>query len=127
MSKLNFFQKIVARMRANSGSVKKGGANASVAALACALLFLAFPVDAMAAVMTLPFIEGLGCNVANWLKGPLAIMVFAIVFIVTLVVGMFAKMDWGKIISVVVIYGLIQGFVSIMLTSGSIQLPGCIS
>lgn len=126
MTKVNFFQKIVARMRANSGSVKKGGANASVAALACALLFLAFPGDAMAA-MSLPFIDGIGCNVANWLKGPLAIIVFVIVFIVTLVVGMFAKMDWGKIISVVVIYGLIQGFVSIMLSTGGIQLPGCIS
>lgn len=126
MSMMNRLKQVTVRIRERVTNISKDEGGASIAGLLCGLLFLAMPGDAMAA-MSIPFIDGIGCNVANWLKGPLAILVFVIVFIVTLVVGMFAKMDWGKIISVVVIYGLIQGFVGFMLSSGGIMLPGCLA
>lgn len=53
------------------------------------------------------------CKVIEWLRGDLAVMIFFIVVIVTVVVGLFAKMDWTKILSVIILFGLLQGLTSV--------------
>lgn len=92
-----------------------------------AMVLMSTPIDAMAQSFSVPFIDGIGCTVANWMKGPLAVLIFVLVVIATLVVGLITKMDWSKIITVAVVFGIIQAFVSIMLSSGKINLPGCLA
>jgi hypothetical protein len=75
----------------------------------------------------MPFIDGIGCQVANWMKGPLAVIVFILVIVATFIVGLITKMDWGKIITVAIVFGLIQGLVALLLSSGRITLPGCLT
>jgi type IV secretory pathway VirB2 component (pilin) len=58
---------------------------------------------------SLPGFSDLGCKVINWLTGELSVMIFFIIVIVTLLVGFFAKMDWTKILGVIVFFGLLQG------------------
>jgi type IV secretory pathway VirB2 component (pilin) len=58
---------------------------------------------------TLPGFSDLGCKVISWLTGELSVMIFFIIVIVTLLVGFFAKMDWTKILGVIVFFGLLQG------------------
>lgn len=82
------------------------------------------PLVASAAIQ-FPIIEGLGCEIVNWLKGPLAVMVFLLVAVVTFVVGMFAKMDWTKILTIIILYGVIQGLAGIATSTGIVQFPGC--
>lgn len=116
------------------GDLKKAGSTltgshsaVAAAALVTALVLSIYPVDALAAGLSIPFIDGVGCQVANWMKGPLAILVFIVVVISTLVIGLITKMDWGKIISIAIIFGIIQGLVSILLSTGNIQLPSCLA
>jgi type IV secretory pathway VirB2 component (pilin) len=68
-----------------------------------------------------------GCDILNWMKGELAVIIFLIVAVVTIVVGMFARMDWSKILGAVVLYGILQGLATILLSSGAITLPSCFS
>jgi type IV secretory pathway VirB2 component (pilin) len=82
------------------------------------------PLVASAAI-SFPAIDGIGCDIVNWIKGPLAVIVFLIVAVVTFVVGMFAKMDWTKILTIVILYGVIQGLAGLATSSGYITLPGC--
>ena len=92
---------------------------------AAILLMLAafMPVEAFAqgSGITVPFIQDFGCSIVAWLKGPLAIVIFVIVVVVTLVFGMISKMDWGKIITVCIIFGVILGMGSILANSGYIN------
>ena len=75
----------------------------------------------------LPLINTVGCAIIKWMSGPLAIIIFLLVTVATFVVGIFAKMDWSKILSIVVIYGLLQGLVSGALGLGVITPPpGCL-
>ncbi|MDO8280816.1 MAG: TrbC/VirB2 family protein [Burkholderiaceae bacterium] len=74
---------------------------------------------------TLPFITGIGCDIVKWMKGELAIIVFILVAVATFVIGLFAKMDWTKILSVVVIYGILQGLIGILLSTNTIRVPSC--
>lgn len=82
------------------------------------------PLVASAAI-SFPAIDGIGCDIVNWMKGPLAIIVFLIVAVVTFVVGMFAKMDWTKILTIVILYGVVQGLAGLATSSGFIALPSC--
>jgi len=102
-------------------------ASSSVLAVLAAMLMMSLPIEAMAQTITMPFIDGVGCQVANWMKGPLAVLVFILVLIATFIVGLITKMDWGRIITVAVVFGLIQGIVTLLLTSGRITLPSCLS
>lgn len=70
---------------------------------------------------TLPGFKELGCKVILWLTSELSIMIFFIVVIVTLIVGFFAKMDWTKILGVIVLLGLLKG--TAMLFAGFVTLP----
>ncbi len=94
-------------------------------AIAVAALILLMPAVSHAAGFSLPFISGIGCDIVKWMKGELAVMIFVIVAIGTFLVGLFAKMDWTKILSIVIIYGLLQGLVGILLSTNTIQVPSC--
>lgn len=85
------------------------------------MLALFAPSTAFAQGITVPFIQDFGCSVVQWLKGPLAIVVFVIVVVVTLVFGMITKMDWGKIITVCILFGVLLGMGSILSNSGYIN------
>lgn len=92
-----------------------------------AMVLSVVPAEAMAQSLNIPFIDGVGCQVANWMKGPLAILIFIVVCIATLVIGLITKMDWGRMISVAIVFGIIQGLVTILLSTGSITLPSCLA
>lgn len=80
------------------------------------------PSAAMAAGgFSLPLIDTIGCQILKWMSGPLAVIIFLLVAVATFVVGIFAKMDWSKMLAIVVIYGLLQGLVSGALTMGFIK------
>jgi len=92
--------------------------------LLLALLLVAsalLPVPAVAADISVPFIQDFGCSVVKWLKGPLAILIFVIVCVVTFVFGMITKMDWGRIITVCILFGVLIGMGSILSSSSYIQ------
>jgi type IV secretory pathway VirB2 component (pilin) len=77
-----------------------------------ALVLLGFPLDSFAQFggsgsMDVPFITEIGCKVVKWMKGPLAILIFVVICIATLVIGMISKMDWSRIITVCVIFGIV--------------------
>jgi type IV secretory pathway VirB2 component (pilin) len=88
--------------------------------LAAALLAL-LPADAMAQQFDIPFITQFGCSVVKWMKGPLAILIFVVVVIATLVIGMISKMDWSRIIAVCVVFGIIIGLGGILANSSYFQ------
>jgi len=60
----------------------------------------------------LPVVTQIGCALVEWMSGPLAIVVFLLVVIATLVIGIFAKMDWTRILTVIIIFGIIQGLIA---------------
>lgn len=93
------------------------------ALLALLLLGLAvlFPADALAQSINVPFVSSFGCSIVQWMRGPLAVLVFILVVIVTLVVGMISRMDWGRIIAVVVIFGVLVSLPSILTSSSYIS------
>lgn len=79
------------------------------------------PGVAHAAGISIPFIQDFGCSIVQWLKGPLAILIFVLVCVATLVIGMITKMDWARIISVCVIFGIVIGLGTILNSSAAIQ------
>jgi type IV secretory pathway VirB2 component (pilin) len=89
----------------------------AVLVLASSLL----PLEAHAAAIEVPFIRDFGCSVVQWLKGPLAVLIFVIVCVVTFVMGMITKMDWGRIITVCILFGVLIGLGSIFSNSSYIQ------
>lgn len=66
--------------------------------------------------------SGIGCTIVKWMKGPLAILIFIMVTVVTIVVGMFAKMDWTKILSIVILFGILQGLATIVASGNFVSL-----
>ena len=87
-------------------------------------VLLSLPAAAFAQ-FNVPIIDGVGCDIVNWMRGPLSILVFLIVAVSTFVIGLFAKMDWTKILTIIILYGLLQGLAGILLASGTITLPSC--
>ncbi len=51
-----------------------------------------------------------GCSLLDFFTGSLAIWAFVLVAAGTLLIGLVAKVDFAKLISVVVIFGVLQGF-----------------
>lgn len=97
-----------------------------IPALAGMLVLLALiallPTSAHAqATIQVPFIQEFGCSVVQWLKGPLAILVFILVCVATLVIGMITRMDWARIITVCVILGILISVGAILGSSSYIQ------
>lgn len=66
-------------------------------------------------------VTNFGCMIVQWLKGPLAILIFVLVCVITLVFGMITKMDWGRIISVCIIFGIVISIGSLLTSTGFIQ------
>jgi type IV secretory pathway VirB2 component (pilin) len=85
------------------------------------VLFALAPSLAHAADIQVPFIQDFGCSIVQWLKGPLAILIFVLVCVATLVIGMITKMDWARIITVCVLFGVVIGLGSILSSSNYIQ------
>lgn len=75
------------------------------------------------AAFTLPMISGFGCEIVNWMKGELAIIIFLVVAVSTIIIGMFAKMDWTKILSIVILFGILQGLAAA--GASYFQFPSC--
>lgn len=86
-----------------------------------AALLTAMPLEAMAQSFDIPFITQFGCSVVKWMKGPLAILIFVVVVVATLVIGMISKMDWSRIISVCVVFGIIIGLGGVLANSSYFQ------
>lgn len=89
--------------------------------LAFAVVAAILPSQAHAASIDVPFIRDFGCSIVQWLKGPLAVMIFVLVCVVTLVMGMITKMDWGRIITVCILFGILIGLGAIFASSSYIQ------
>lgn len=100
---------------------KPPGLKTAVTATLVAALLAVMPIEAMAQSFDIPFITTFGCGVVKWLKGPLAILIFVLVVIATLVIGMISKMDWSRIISVCVVFGIIIGLGGILANSSYFQ------
>ena len=86
-----------------------------------AALLMALPMQAMAQTFDIPFITTFGCNVVKWMKGPLAVLIFVVVVVATLVIGMISKMDWSRIISVCVVFGIVIGLGNVLAGSSFLQ------
>lgn len=76
---------------------------------------------AQSAGFQVPFISEFGCSVVQYLKGPLAILIFILVCVATLVIGMITKMDWARIITVCVLFGIVISIGAILGNSSYIQ------
>lgn len=119
----------IAALRQN----QSGGQNLKTALTATlvAALLVVMPIDAMAQNFDIPFITQFGCSVVKWMKGPLAILIFVVVVIATLVIGMISKMDWSRIISVCVVFGIIIGLGGVLANSSYFQampaMQSCLS
>ena len=86
--------------------------------LSC-LALLSAPAHAQ--TISVPFLQEFGCSVVKWLKGPLAVLIFILVCVATLVVGMISKMDWSRIIAVCVIFGILISLGAILGNSSYVQ------
>lgn len=62
---------------------------------------------------SVPGLKTLACSIINWMTGELAVIVFFAVGVATLLVGMMMKMDWAKIVALIVMFGLVQGFLGL--------------
>lgn len=105
-----------------SASTRSIQPNLTLAGLVLLLAFFVLaPTSAHAQTIQVPFIHEFGCSVVQWLKGPLAILIFILVCVATLVIGMITKMDWSRIITVCVIFGVLISIGAIVGNSSYIQ------
>lgn len=74
---------------------------------------LATAGSAHAGTFSLPSLTSFVCTLLEWMTGELALGVFLIVVVITFVIGFFAKMDWTKILAVIVLYGILQGLANL--------------
>lgn len=68
---------------------------------------------------TIPFLNQLGCQLFSFFTGSLAIWAFILIAASVLLIGMIAKVDFAKLIGVVVIFGIIQGLGTLLANSSS--------
>jgi type IV secretory pathway VirB2 component (pilin) len=78
------------------------------------LMVAAFPMDAAAQSIDQAFRPVINtiCSVYRFMQGTLALVVFGLTVIVLLLVGMFTKVDWAKLLAVGIVMGLIIGLPS---------------
>jgi len=107
------------------GKTGRDPARLLLVATLIALLLALVPTPALAQAIQVPFIQDFGCSVVQWLRGPLAVLIFIVVCVVVLVFGMIARMDWAHIITVCIIFGVVLGLGSILASSDYINnIPG---
>ncbi|MDB5860187.1 MAG: hypothetical protein JWQ76_3876 [Ramlibacter sp.] len=102
-------------------------AMARIRELLLPLLLGASSLPGQAAAIDVPFVTDFGCSVVQWLRGPLAILIFVTVVVGTLVLGMITRMQWDRIITICVIFGILVGLGSILSSSSYIQNIGGMS
>ncbi|WP_291518845.1 hypothetical protein [Acidovorax sp.] len=59
--------------------------------------------------LDLPILGEFGCSLLDFFTGSLAIWAFVLIAAGTLLIGMIARIDFAKLLSVVVIFAVIQG------------------
>ncbi len=94
---------------------------ASVLAVLAIVAVLMAPGGAHAAGFEIPFLQEFGCPIVQWMRGPLAILIFILVVIGCLIMGMVMKMDWGRIISVTIIFAILTALGGIMANNSYVQ------
>ncbi|MBC5767625.1 TrbC/VirB2 family protein [Ramlibacter albus] len=92
-----------------------------LAAVVLIVLALMSPGGAHAAAFDIPFLQEFGCPIIQWMKGPLAVFIFIAVIIAVCVMGMIMKMDWSRIISVAIIFGILTGLGGFLANNSYIQ------
>lgn len=92
----------------------------AITSLIAGLILVILPTQAMAA-FDIPFITTFGCEVIQWMKGPLAILVFLVVIVATFVIGLMARMDWSAIVTACIVFGIIIGLGGILANSNYLQ------
>jgi type IV secretory pathway VirB2 component (pilin) len=109
-----------------AGDVPRAPAASALLVMVALLAIVALmPTSAHAQQIQVPFIQEFGCSVVQWLKGPLAILIFILVCVATLVIGMITKMDWARIITVCVLFGLVVSSGAVLASSSFVQnVPG---
>ncbi|MEJ8838106.1 TrbC/VirB2 family protein [Ramlibacter sp. AN1133] len=108
-----------------TGPLRTPAAAALLAVFALVTAFALMPGPAYAQQIQVPFVQEFGCSVVQWLKGPLAILIFILVCVATLVIGMITKMDWARIITVCVLFGLVVSSGAVLASSSFVQnVPG---
>lgn len=93
-----------------------------IATLVIAVLVL-LPSPAMAQTSGWPpaFVSDIGCTIVQWMKGPLAVLIFVVALVAALVIGLIAKMDWSRIIYLVLIFGIISGLGGLLANNSALQ------
>lgn len=71
--------------------------------------------------LQLPIVTEVACPVIQWMQGPLGIIIFICVVAATLLIGMIAKMDWSRIITVTVILAILVGLGGIISNSSTLS------
>lgn len=104
---------LINRVYSARRQIMKGAFSVATAMLP-AISFAAFKVD---------FISGIGCDVLNWLKSDLSILILFLMVITIIIGGMISRMDWTRILVVIVLYGLLHGVVAIF--AGQVNAPSC--
>lgn len=69
--------------------------------------------SAQSTTFSVPGLKALACSIIKWMTGELAVIIFFVVGVATLLVGMMMKMDWAKIVALIVMFGLVQGFLGL--------------
>jgi type IV secretory pathway VirB2 component (pilin) len=89
--------------------------------VAASLLALAGTASAQSgSALDTAMLGNFGCAIYNFLTGPLAIWAFILVLVGTLLVGLIAKIDFSKIIVVVVVFALIQAIGTYVMSMDSV-------
>lgn len=81
-------------------------------------------------LIKLDFIDKIGCGIVLFMQSTLAPIVLALVIVSAIVIGMISKVDWSKIITVLILFGILMGIGKILSTaveSGSVKMPSCIT
>lgn len=95
---------------------------ATMAVTQIALLLMPSIANAQSgSTLQLPIVTEVACPVIQWMQGPLGIIIFICVVAATLLIGMIAKMDWSRIITVTVILAILVGLGGIISNSSTLS------
>lgn len=100
----------------------KSQSNFKVLSFKAALAVNAFFLAGLAHAQTIDtsMLGAFGCAIYEFLTGPLAIWAFILVLVGTLLIGLIAKIDFAKIVVVVVVFAIIQGIGTYVLSVQSV-------
>ncbi|WP_155293329.1 hypothetical protein [Comamonas testosteroni] len=103
------------------GKMNKAVAERRAKLVAATLVAFAGTASAQSAgALDTAMLGNFGCAIYNFLTGPLAIWAFILVLVGTLLIGLIAKIDFSKIIVVVVVFALIQAIGTYVMSMDSV-------